>query len=76
VSVACTAIVSTGPTGTAICSDGTGAPVAWVNTVEFDISQLDGPTLTGAFAIGFMTIGTCWMIGKAIGTVLKAVKNF
>ncbi len=73
--IACPGIVSTGPTGMPICSDGAGNPVAWVQELPFDFSQLDQPTLAACFGIGFTIIGMSWFIGRAVGMVLKTVKN-
>jgi hypothetical protein len=49
--------------------------VAWVQELPFDFSQLDQPTLGACFGIGFTIIGMSWFIGRAVGMVLKAVKN-
>ena len=72
----CPGNVTTSATGVAICSDGAGNPVQWVNSVPFDFTQLDGPTLAGCFGVGFTLIGMCWFAGKAVGTVVKAIKDF
>ena len=71
----CPGVVSTGVQGAPLCTDGAGNVLAWVPYAEFDVSQLDGPSLAGAFGIGFTIIGTSWFIGRAVGMVLKAVKN-
>jgi hypothetical protein len=61
--------------GLAQCLDGTGAPVAFVQDVAFDVTQLDTTSLGVAFSVGFIIVGTCWVIGKATGTVMKAIKR-
>jgi hypothetical protein len=71
----CPALVSTSVTGVPMCTDGAGNAVGWVAYAEFDVSQLDGPSLAACFGIGFTIIGTSWFIGRAVGMVLKAVKN-
>jgi hypothetical protein len=71
----CPGVVVTGATGIPSCQDGAGNPLTWVAYAEFDVSQLDGPSLAAAFGIGFTIIGTSWFIGRAVGMVLKAVKN-
>jgi hypothetical protein len=41
----------------------------------FDITSLDTVQAGEAFAAGFVIIGTCWAIGKAIGLILSVVRR-
>jgi hypothetical protein len=63
------------PSGVPACLDAAGNAVAWANSVPFDFTQLDGPTLAAVFGIGFTIMGMSWFIGRAVGMVLRAVKN-
>lgn len=72
--VQCTAVLSTSALGAAQCTDGGGTPVAWVAVPEFDFSQLDMPTASGAFAAGFVLVGIGWAIGRGFGAVLSMLK--
>jgi hypothetical protein len=71
----CPGVVVTSPIGVPMCQDGAGNPVTWVAYAEFDVSQLDGPSLAACFGIGFTIIGTSWFIGRAVGMVLEAVRK-
>jgi hypothetical protein len=71
----CPGIIVTTPVGVPLCQDGAGAPVLWVAYAEFDVSQLDGPSLAACFGIGFTIIGMSWFIGRCVGMVLKAVRH-
>jgi hypothetical protein len=75
VSVVCPANLVTGPGGVPACVDGSGGAVAWVQTIPFDFTQLDVPTLAAVFGVGFTIIGMCWFLGKAVGIVVNMVKN-
>jgi hypothetical protein len=71
----CPGVVVTSPVGGALCQDGAGNPLTWVAYAEFDVSQLDGPSLAACFGIGFTIIGMSWFIGRCVGMVLRAVKS-
>lgn len=68
-------MVSTGADGSAQCTNGSGVVVAWVSVPPFDVSQLDFGQAGHAFAAGFVMVGMCWMLGRAVGMVLKAVSG-
>lgn len=74
-SIECPANVVTGVDGSALCVDSSSAPVAWVSVPAFDISQLDTGEAGEAFAAGFVIVGTCWAIGKAVGLFLSVVRR-
>lgn len=74
-SIDCPGSVSTGALGDALCTNGSGTPVAWVYTPPFDVSALDPTTLATCFGIGFTLIGVSWFIGKAVGIVLKFIRG-
>lgn len=74
-SIACAGTVTTGATGAAQCVDGGGVPLAWTVVADFDFTQLDSTALGGCFVVGFSIVGTCWVIGKGIGTVLRFIKG-
>jgi len=60
--------VTTSSLGAAECS------VPWVVVPDFDFSQLDAPSASGAFAAGFVLVGIGWAIGKSFGVVLSMFK--
>ncbi|HEX3912691.1 MAG TPA: hypothetical protein VHW71_04220 [Steroidobacteraceae bacterium] len=72
--VSCTALISTSASGAVQCLDGTGTVVPWVAVPDFDFSQLDSATASGAFAAGFVLVGIGWAIGRAFGVVLSMFK--
>jgi hypothetical protein len=72
--VTCAGNVTTSALGAAQCVDGSGAPLAWGVVPAFDFTQLDGPTMGGAFAAAFVLVGTGWAIGKGFGVVLSLMK--
>lgn len=41
----------------------------------FDISQLDGAQAGEAFAAGFVIVGMCWALGRAVGMIVSVVKR-
>ena len=61
--------------GAALCLDSSSAPVAWVAVPAFDVSQLDTVSAASAFAAGFVIVGTCWCIGKAVGMILSVIRR-
>lgn len=65
--------VATGSAGEALCLDSLGAPVAWEVQPEFDVSQLETEQLAGAFAAGFVIVGTAWAIGYGFRQVLRMI---
>lgn len=67
--------VVTGAAGEAACVDALGAPVAWEVQPEFELSQLDAELLGGAFAAGFIVIGTGWVIGYGFRALLSAITS-
>ena len=74
-SIDCPAILSTSPTGVPSCADGTGTPVAFVQSIPFDVTQLDQAGLAAAFSVGFCLIGACWFFGRAASMVLSLIKG-
>lgn len=69
----CPATVTTDATGAPLCLDGTSAAVAWQVTPEFDPSQIDPLLGSQYFAAGFVIVGICWALGKAVRTVLATI---
>lgn len=74
-SIECPANVATLSTGAPACLDGSGSVVAWVAVPPFDVSQLDTVQAGEAFAAGFVLVGTCALIGKAVGSILAVIKR-
>lgn len=74
-SVECPANVSTLADGSPACLDSSGAVVAWQAVPPFDVSQLDTVQAGEAFAAGFVIVGTCWAIGKAVGLILSVIRR-
>jgi hypothetical protein len=71
----CPGNVVTDMAGAPLCLDGSSAPLTWVSVPVFDITSLDTVQAGEAFAAGFVIIGTCWAIGKAIGLILSVVRR-
>ncbi|HTD72155.1 MAG TPA: hypothetical protein VK652_01410 [Steroidobacteraceae bacterium] len=65
--------ISTGSSGELLCLDSLGAPVAWEVQPEFDVSQLESEDLAGAWAAGFVLVGTAWAIGYGFRSVLRMI---
>lgn len=65
--------VGTGSNGEPLCLDGLGAPVAWEVQPEFDVADLEVADLSGAFAAGFVIVGTAWAIGYGFRSVLRMI---
>lgn len=65
--------VATGSAGEVRCLDSLGAPVAWEVQPEFDVSQLESEQLAGAYAAGFVLVGTAWAIGFGFRQVLRMI---
>jgi len=61
--------------GAALCTDGAGNAVAWTEVAEFAVEDLDAERLSAAFAAGFVIVGTCWVIGKGVRTVLALLER-
>jgi hypothetical protein len=74
-SISCTATLNTSTAGQALCLDGMGSPVAWTQVPDFDFSQLDVPTASGAFAAGFVLVGIAAAIGKGFGSLLSFISR-
>jgi hypothetical protein len=70
----CSGVISTSALGAAQCTDGGGTAVAWTFVPDFDITQLDTPSMGGAFSAGFVMVGMGYVIGKLFGTVLSILK--
>jgi hypothetical protein len=73
--LSCPGVVSTGADGSALCTDGAGNVVQWVSVPPFDVSQLDYGQAGSAFAAGFVIVGMCWALGRAVGAILDAVRK-
>lgn len=65
--------VLTGTNGEPLCLDSVSAPVAWEIQPEFDVSQLEAEDLAGAYAAGFVIVGTAWAIGYGFRQVLRMI---
>lgn len=68
--VFCSATITTSAAGAVQCVNGAVA-VPWTFIPDFDFTQLDAPTASGAFAAGFVLVGVAWAIGKSFGVVLS-----
>jgi hypothetical protein len=75
VSIECPGNVQTLADGAPACVDGSGAPLAWTSVPPFDVSQLDYGQAGSAFAAGFVIVGMCWALGKAVGAILAVIKR-
>ncbi len=73
-SAVCPGVIVTDASGVPACQDQLGAPLAWEQVVPFDVSQLDGDQLAGAFAAGFVIVGTAWAIGKGFQVLLSMLR--
>lgn len=72
----CTGVVLTDPvSGAVLCQNGSGAAVAWVVTPSFDFTAFDTSGAGEAFAAGFVLVGSCWAIGKAVGLILSVIRR-
>lgn len=71
----CPANVVTLTDGVLGCQDGSGGAVAWVVVPEFAISDLDAGQLAGAFAAGFVVMGTAFVIGQGFRHVLDMIRR-
>jgi hypothetical protein len=49
--------------------------VAWTQVPDFDFTQLDVPTASGAFAAGFVLVGIAAAIGKGFGSLLSFISR-
>ena len=74
-SIECPANVSTLVDGSPACLDGAGNVVAWQAVPAFDVSQLDTTQAGEAFAAGFVIVGSCWAIGRAVGLILSVIRR-
>lgn len=72
--VSCPGTVVTNVDGVAMCQDMGGAPLAWTVSPAFSIEALDPLMLSGAFAAGFVLVGTGWAIGYGVRIVLGMLK--
>lgn len=72
----CPGEIVTDVNGVAACQDMLGAPLAWETIPEFDIATDLDPVLGAEyFAAGFVIIGTCWVIGFGVRSILKVVRR-
>jgi len=71
----CPHTVVTLAAGEVACQDGAGAPVAWLVEPSFDVSELDSGQLAGAWAAGFVLVGTALVIGKGFAALLDAIRG-
>lgn len=74
-SIECPANVTTLSDGSPACLDSTGAVVPWQAVPPFDVSQLDYAQAGEAFAAGFVIVGMCWSLGKAVGSILSIIRR-
>lgn len=72
--ITCPGTVVTDVNGIAMCQDMGGAPLAWMTTPAFSIEALDPLMLSGAFAAGFILVGTGWAIGHGAKILLSVLK--
>lgn len=71
----CPANLVTLASGELACQDGMGGAVAWVEIPEFDVSQLEVEQLAGAFAAGFVVMGTAFVIGQGFRHLLDMIRR-
>lgn len=69
----CPGIIVTDLYGVAACQDDMGAPLSWESIPEFDIEDIDPVTAGEFFAAGFVIIGTCWVIGFGVRSILRVI---
>ena len=75
-SIECPGNVLTDPiSGAALCQDGSGAPLAWTQVPQFDVSQLDPSTLTAYFTWGWFVVALGWITGKGVAIFVQFVKR-
>lgn len=72
----CDGVVTTDANGVPACEDGGGAPLAWVQVEPFSVEDIDSTIAGEHFAVGFVLYATAWVIGKAVGVILNAIRNF
>ena len=73
-SIECPANVVTSASGSAQCVSSSGAPVQWVAVPPFSVAQLDTTQSGEAFAAGFVIVGMCWALGRAVKLIMSVVR--
>lgn len=71
----CPGTIQTDASGYPFCTDDVGTPLTWVEVADFDLSELETADLGGAFAAGFVIVGTAYVIGLAARTLIRAVRS-
>lgn len=71
----CPAVISTDANGIPYCTDGNGVAVAWTSVVPFDPSQVTAAEWAEPFTWGFGVVVTAWLMGWAVGTILRAIRR-
>ena len=56
------------------CHDDMGALLAWESAPTFSIDAVDPAIASGAFAGGFVIVGTAWAIGRGVRAVLSVLR--
>jgi hypothetical protein len=72
--LSCPGVVATGSDGSPQCTNGAGGVLSWVAVPPFDVSQLDYGQAGSAFAAGFVIVGMCWALGKAVGLIMSVLR--
>lgn len=72
--ITCPGEVVTDVSGVPVCQDMSGQPLAWTTTPAFSIDALDPVIASGAFAAGFVLVGTGWAIGHGVKIVLRMLR--
>lgn len=70
----CAGVIVTDAAGVPACQDQLGAPLAWQQVPQFTASALEADQLAGAFAAGFVIVGTAWAIGKGFQILLSMLR--
>ena len=71
----CDGVIVTDASGYPICQDLLGAPLSWVEVQPFSLDLIDSTMAGEHFALGFTLYATAWVIGKAVGMILEAIKG-
>lgn len=72
--ISCPGVVQTDVDGYPLCRDLLDAPLAWTEENPFSLDDLETADLGGAFAAGFVIVGTAYVIGLGARTLIRAIK--
>jgi hypothetical protein len=74
--VDCPGNVLTGSSGELLCQDGSSVALDWIVTPTFEVSDLVSADLGAAWSVGFGITVSFWLMAKAVGLVLQAIKRW